>query len=78
MRIELKKAGVNSLWFKRFSIHDTPHKMINEISFPCVIKPTFLSASRGVMRINTIEELAYGIKTLNELLSLEEVRERGC
>ena len=78
MRIELKKAGVNSPWFKRFSIHDSPHKMINELNFPCVIKPTFLSASRGVIRVNTIEELAYGIKTLNELLSLEEVRARGA
>ena len=45
MRIELKKAGVNSPWFKRFSIHDSPNKNINEISLPCVIKPTFLSAS---------------------------------
>ena len=78
MRIELKKAGVNSPWFKRFSIHDFPNKMINELNFPCVIKPTFLSASRGVIRVNTIEELTYGIKTLNELLSLEEVRERGA
>jgi len=77
MRIELKKAGVNSPWFKRFSIHDSPNKIINEISFPCVIKPTFLSASRGVIRVNTIKELANGIKTINELFSLEEIRERG-
>ena len=77
MRIELKKAGVNSPWFKRFSIHDSPNKIINEISFPCVIKPTFLSASRGVIRVNTIKELANGIKTINELLSLKEIRERG-
>jgi len=77
MRIELKKAGVNSPWFKRFSIHDSSNKIINEISFPCVIKPTFLSASQGVIRVNTKKELANGIKTLNELLSLEEIRERG-
>ena len=77
MRIELKKAGVNSPWFKRFLIHDFPNENINEISFPCVIKPTFLSASRGVIRVNTIKELVNGIKTINELLSLEEIRERG-
>ena len=74
----MKKAGVKSPWFKLFSIHDFPNKNINEINYPCVIKPIFLSASRGVIRVNTIEELAYGIKTLNELLSLEEVRERGA
>ena len=77
MRIELKKAGVNSPWFKRFSIHDFSNKNINEISFPCVIKPTFLSASLGVIRVNTIKELANGIKTIKELLSLKEIRERG-
>jgi len=77
MRFELKNARLNSPWFKRFLIHDSPNKMINEISFPCVIKPTFLSASRGVIRVNTTKELAKGIKTLNELLSLEEIRERG-
>jgi len=77
MRFELKNARLNSPWFKRFSIHDSPNKIINEISFPCVIKPTFLSASRGVIRVNTTKELAKGIKTINELLSLEEIRERG-
>ena len=77
MRIELKKAGVNSPWFNCFSIHDSLIKNINKISFPCVIKPTFLSASRGVIRVNTIKELANGIKTIKELLSLKEIRERG-
>tara|TARA_B100001123_G_scaffold22480_1_gene24520 strand:- start:421 stop:1665 length:1245 start_codon:yes stop_codon:yes gene_type:complete len=77
MRTELKKAGVNSPWFKLFSIHDFPKKNIIDISFPCVIKPTFLSASQGVIRVNTIIELYDGIKTINELLSLEAIRERG-
>jgi len=77
MRTELKKTGLCSPWFKIFSIYESSNKIINEISFPCVIKPTFLSASRGVIRVNTIKELANGIKTINELLSLEEIRERG-
>ena len=77
MRIELKKAGICSPWFKRFPVHESPKKIINEIIFPCVIKPTFLSASRGVIRVNTIKELSDGFKTLNELLSLEEIRKRG-
>ena len=77
MRIELKKAGICSPWFKRFPVHESPKKIINEIIFPCVIKPTFLSASRGVIRVNTIKELSDGFKTLNDLLSLEEIRKRG-
>jgi len=77
MRFELKNARLISPWFKRFSIHDSPKKIINDISFPCVIKPTFLSASQGVIRVNTIQDLDNGIKTINELLSLEEIRERG-
>jgi len=77
MRLELKKSRLNSPWFKRFSIHDSSNKIINEISFPCVIKPTFLSASQGVIRVNTMKELDKGLKTINELLTLEEIRDRG-
>ena len=77
MRNELKKARVCSPWFKRFSINESSNKIINEISFPCVIKPTFLSGSRGVMRVNTKKELSDGIKTLHELLSLDEIRKRA-
>jgi biotin carboxylase len=77
MRTELKKTGLCSPWFKIFSIYESSNKIINEISFPCVIKPTFLSGSRGVMRVNTKKELSEGIKTLNELLSLDELRKRG-
>ncbi len=77
MRIQFKKAGVNSPWFKLFSIHDSLEMIINEISFPSVIKPTFLSGSQGVIRVNTKEELSNGIKTLKELLLLDYIRERG-
>ena len=77
MRNELKKAGVCSPWFKRFLIYESSNKIIDEISFPCVIKPTFLSGSRGVMRLNTKRELLDGIKTLHELLSLDELRKRA-
>ena len=77
MRTELKKTGLCSPWFKIFSIYESSNKIINEISFPCVIKPTFLSGSRGVMRVNTKKELSEGIKTLNELLSLDELRKRA-
>ncbi len=77
MRNELKNAGVCSPWFKRFSIHESSNNVINEISFPCVIKPTFLSGSRGVMRVNTKKELSDGIKTLQELLSLDELKKRA-
>ena len=77
MRNELLKVGVKSPWFKRFSIHESTNNIVNEISFPCVIKPTFLSASRGVLRVNTIKELSDSIKILHELLSLDELRKRG-
>ena len=77
MRIEFKKVGLKSPWFKQFSIHDSSDYLINEISFPCVIKPTFLSASQGVIRVNSNKELINGIKTLKELLLIEEIRKRG-
>ena len=32
MRLEVKKSRLNSPWFKRFSIHDSSNKIINEIT----------------------------------------------
>ena len=65
MRTELKKTGLCSPWFKIFSIYESSNKIINEISLPCVIKPTFLSGSRGVMRVNTKKELLQFCKKTN-------------
>ena len=77
MRSELKKSGLKSPWFKRFSVHETPKDIFAELSFPCVLKPTFLSASQGVLRVNSFEEFGKGCEMLSDLLAEEKVKKRG-
>ena len=77
MRSELKKSGLKSPWFKRFSVHETPKDIFAELIFPCVLKPTFLSASQGVLRVNSFEEFGKGCEMLSDLLAEEKVKKRG-
>ena len=77
MRSELKKSGLKSPWFKRFSVHETPKDIFAELIFPCVIKPTFMSASQGVLRVNSFEEFGKGCEMLSDLLAEEKVKKRG-
>ena len=77
MRSELKKSGMKSPWFKRFPVHETPKDIFAELSFPCVLKPTFLSASQGVLRVNSFEEFGKGCEMLSDLLAEEKVKKRG-
>ncbi len=77
MRSELKKSGMKSPWFKRFPVHETPKDIFAELSFPCVLKPTFLSASQGVLRVNSFEEFTKGCEMLTYILAEEKVKKRG-
>ena len=77
MRRELKKFGLIGPWFKRFSVHKQPIDVFSEISLPCVIKPTFLSASQGVFRVNSLEEFVGGFEMLIDLLSQDEMKMLG-
>ena len=77
MRRELKKFGLIGPWFKRFSVHKQPKEIFSEISLPCVIKPTFLSASQGVFRVNSLEEFMGGFEMLVDLLSQDEMKMLG-
>jgi biotin carboxylase len=77
MRNALKDAGIKSPWFKRFSVHQAPQELVNEISFPSILKPTFLSASQGVVLANSIEEFKRAFEMLSKLLARAEVKKRG-
>lgn len=77
MRKALKDSGLKSPWFKRFSIQETPEDIFAEINLPCVLKPTFLSASQGVVRVNSIEEFCRVFEMLSEFLSQAEIKKQG-
>ena len=51
--------------------------MVEALSFPCVLKPTFLSASRGVVRVDGKEDFFTGLNMLRSLLGRPEMEEQG-
>ncbi len=50
MREALRDAGVAVPAFRAFPLDSDPLTAASEVSFPCVLKPLILSASRGVIR----------------------------
>lgn len=56
MRERLAAAGVPVPAFRAVPVTADPVAVASDIAFPCVVKPTRLSGSRGVIRANTSEE----------------------
>ena len=77
MRQVLAAAGVPSPQFARFSIDDDPEDVAGRVSFPCVVKPLFLSASRGVIRADDPLEFIAAFKRLVAILRRPEVAAQG-
>jgi biotin carboxylase len=48
-----------------------------QVRFPCVLKPTFLAASRGVIRADGREEFARAWGRIEKILDEPEVNDRG-
>ena len=77
MREVLAAAGAPSPRFAVFSIDDDPWDVAGRVSFPCVVKPLFLSASRGVIRANDPVEFAAAFHRLAAILRRPEVAAQG-
>ena len=56
MRQALARAGVPVPQFWRFTTHADVHVVATQVPYPCVIKPTELNGSRGVIRADTPAE----------------------
>ena len=74
LRHTLATNGVSGPAYQRFSIHDNPTEIVEkfdadtQVSFPCVIKPLSLSASRGVIRADTPTEFVEAFQRTTKLL----------
>ncbi len=69
MRQKFALAGVPSPQFRLFHLDDDFEDMLDQVQYPCVIKPTGLSGSRGVMRADHPLDLlrcAYRLKPILE------------
>ena len=74
-REKLKAAGLLAPSFITVPVATDVTSLLDRISFPVVIKPTVLSASRGVIRADDPLSLATAFDRVRRLLASDDVRE---
>lgn len=77
MRERLSRAGVRVPRYWHFKLDDDLAEIASRVSYPCVVKPVFLSTSRGVMRADTEEEFRAALKRLEAILDRADLIKRG-
>jgi biotin carboxylase len=77
MRELLAEAGLRSPRFRLVSLSDDPSTLAREAPYPCVLKPVFLAASRGVIRADSPAEFQAAFRRIAAILALPDVRDRG-
>jgi biotin carboxylase len=77
MRQCLAAAGVRVPRFRRIALKDDPFLAARGVAFPCVLKPLALSASRGVIRADTIDQFMAAFRRIAALLAREDVEVSG-
>lgn len=66
-------AGLPVPWFVAIGRGDDLATVADRLRFPCVVKPAALSASRGVMRADTPDDLARALARLDALLAAPDI-----
>ena len=73
----MSAAGLKSPWFKTFPLDCDPALAAGEVPYPCVLKPLFLNASRGVIRADDPDAFVAAFRRIAGILSDEELRRQG-
>jgi biotin carboxylase len=73
----LARAGVRAPSARVYETASDPERAAREAAYPCVLKPLFLSASRGVIRADMPEEFAAAWRTIRSIVEEPEVAARG-
>jgi hypothetical protein len=74
MREVFRETGLKTLWFRTIDLDPLPEPALVGISYPCVLKPLSLSASRGVIRANNRDEFVSAALRIRMLLESPEIR----
>ena len=77
MRQCLAAGGVPVPRFRRIALADDPYLAARGVRFPCVLKPLVLSASRGVIRANTVDQFVAAFHRIGALLQRDDVSVSG-
>ncbi len=67
MRECLAAAGVPIPRYRRLALKDDPFLAARGVGFPCVLKPLTLSASRGVIRANNVDQFIAAFRRIAAL-----------
>jgi len=71
LRRALARAGLPGPAFQRWTIADDPARAAAAAPYPCVLKPTALAASRGVIRADTPAEFVAAFQRIAALLAAD-------
>ena len=77
MRQCLAAAGVPVPRYRRIALKDDPFLAARGVAFPCVLKPLALSASRGVIRANNVDQFIAAFRRIGALLARDDVEVSG-
>jgi biotin carboxylase len=77
MRQCLAAAGAPVPRFRRIALSDDPMIAARGVGFPCVLKPLALSASRGVIRANTVDQFVAAFHRIAAILRRDDVSVTG-
>jgi biotin carboxylase len=77
MRQCLAAAGVPVPRFRRIALTEDPFLAARGVTFPCVLKPLALSASRGVIRANTVDQFVAAFRRITAILRREDAAVTG-
>ena len=76
MRVALREAGVRVPRFWLFDLAPGPEPAGARVSYPCVLKPLLLSASRGVMRADDPASFAEAWRRIERILEAARAERR--
>lgn len=74
MRERLRDSGLPCPWYLTSRIDADWRRLAASVSFPCVVKPLALSASRGVMRADDSDAFCAALERLRALLLQPDIR----
>jgi biotin carboxylase len=77
LRRVLAEAGSPSPPFRMFALDDDPRAAASSVRYPCVLKPTFLAASRGVIRADDPGAFVAAWRRIAAILAEPDVALRG-
>jgi biotin carboxylase len=77
MRELLSVARVRVPRYWHFTLDDDPAEVAARVTYPCVVKPVFLSTSRGVMRADNEADFVIAVERLARILDQKEIAKRG-